>query len=98
LPRVSAATRSASALASVTIAAASPSASRCFFWYSPGAFALPRAAAGLVELRLDAGAAMIQRVDQFPVGADIDDDADENHEGDGDPEFGSLIVSNMSGS
>ena len=50
-------------------------------------------AAGLVELGLDAGAALVERVDDLLVDADIDQHAEEEHEGDGDPEFGSLIMS-----
>ena len=43
--------------------------------------------ARLVELGLDAGAAMVERLDDLLVGADIDEHADEQHEGDGDPGF-----------
>src|SRR5207237_589737 len=42
----------------------------------------------LVELGLDAGAALVERVENAAVQAHIDRDGDENDESDRDPEFG----------
>ena len=44
--------------------------------------------ARLVELRLDPIAALIDAFHQHLVDAEIAEHADEEHEGDGDPEFG----------
>ena len=43
--------------------------------------------AGIVEFGLDAGAALVERARDQRRHAGIDEDADENDEGDGDPEF-----------
>src|SRR5262249_40872753 len=45
-------------------------------------------AARLVELAADAGGALVERVQEELVDAEVDQYADEDHEGDGDPGFG----------
>src|SRR5262249_56154540 len=45
-------------------------------------------ALGFVELGLDAGGAAVQPVEDHPVGADLHQHADEDHECDREPEMG----------
>ena len=84
----SAATRSASALASATIASASGfSIALLALVLGQQLGGLLAQVAGFVEFSLDAGAAMVERFDHLLVGTDVDQHADEDDEGDGDPVF-----------